>query len=178
MSPQETIKCEHPNVTLREWKIEDAQVLSAIINNKNVWDNLDDLPFPYTLKNYEDFIRLLLLEKEQKISYAICYDDKVVGWIGVFRKENIRRLSGELGYYIAEEHWGKGITTAAVKRICKYIFEHTGIIRILAEVFAFNTASCRVLEKTGFAFEGIMRQNAIKNNQIVDLHLYAKLKTD
>jgi len=164
-------------VSLRELKIEDATNLAEIINNKKVWDYLDDVPFPNTKEDSENFIRLLLSEKDQKIAFAICYDSKMVGWIGVFRQENIRRLTGELGYYIAEEYWGKGITTKAIKQMCCHIFENTDVVRIFAESFAFNEASSRVLEKANFSFEGLLHQNAIKNGQIIDTKLYAITKT-
>lgn len=80
-----------------------------------------------------------------------------------------------MGYYVAEPYWGKGIATSAVKQICKYIFEKTDIIRIFAEPFAHNAASCRVLEKAGFVYEGTLRKNAVKNNAVTDMRMYAKI---
>ena len=74
--------------------------------------------------------------------------------IGVFRQGNIHRRTAELGYYIAEGYWGKGIMTEAVKQVCKYVFEKSDILRIYAEPFAYNTASCRVLEKAVFSMRG------------------------
>lgn len=173
---EDYIMVKYLGISLRELAISDAAELSAIVNNKNVWDNMDDIPYPNTPKDSEDFIRLLIAEKEQKIAFAICYDGKIIGWIGVFRRENIRRMTGEMGYYIAEEYWGKGITTEAIKQMCKYIFENTDIVRIFAEAFGFNKASCRVLEKAGFVFEGVLRKNGIKNGQIIDMKLYAIIK--
>ena len=168
---------EEVSVSLRELEIEDAAGLAAIINNKNVWDNIDDVPFPNTKKDSEDFIRFLSSEKDRKIAFAICYDSIMVGWIGVFRRENIRRLTGELGYYIAEEYWGRGIATEAIIQMCNHTFENTDVVRIFAEAFVFNEASSRVLEKANFLYEGLLHQNAIKNGQIIDLKLYAITKT-
>jgi len=167
---------EELSVSLRELEIDDAACLTAIINNKKVWDNLDDVPYPNTQKDSEDFIHFLSAQKDQKIAFAICYESKVIGWIGVFRRENIRRLTGELGYYTAEEYWGRGITTEAIKQMCNHVFENTEVVRIFAEVFFFNEASCRVLEKASFLFEGLLQQNAIKNGQIIDMKLYAITK--
>lgn len=76
----------------------------------------------------------------------------------------------------AEEYWGRGIMTNAVKQICEYVFEKSDIIRIYAEPFAYNTASCRVLEKAGFQYEGTLRNNAVKNGKIVDMKMYSLLK--
>ena len=66
--------------------------------------------------------------------------------------------------------------TEAVKQICEYVFRNSDIIRIYAEPFSYNIASCRVLEKAGFQFEGLLRQNAIKNNKVIDMKMYALIK--
>jgi RimJ/RimL family protein N-acetyltransferase len=81
-----------------------------------------------------------------------------------------------MGYYIAEPWWGKGIGTTAVKEVCSYIFNNTDIIRIFAEPFAYNIASCRILEKAGFTFEGTLRKNAVKNGKVIDMKMYALVK--
>ena len=109
-------------------------------------------------------------------TFAVTVDDKVIGSIGVFRQGNIHRLTAELGYYISEEYWGNGIMTEAVKQICEYVFRNSDIIRIYAEPFSYNTASCRVLEKAGFQFEGLLRHNAIKNNKVIDMKMYSLIK--
>ena len=165
-------------VSLRELKIEDGAGLAEIVGNKKVLDNMDDIPNPGKIEDSEEFIHACLNEDDPKIARAICYDGNLIGWIGVIRRDNIRRLTGEMGYYIAEDYWGKGIMTEAVRLMCAYIFESTDIVRIFAEPYAFNAASCRVLEKAGFTFEGLLRQNAIKNGHILDMKLYAMLKTD
>lgn len=95
----------------------------------------------------------------------------------MFRQGNIHRLTAELGYYIGEEYWGRGIMTKAVKQICEYVFEHSDIIRIYAEPFSYNIASCRVLEKAGFQYEGTLRNNAIKNGKVLDMKMYSLLKS-
>ena len=165
-------------ISIREWKIEDAPDLVEAINNKKVLDNLrDGVPFPYTIKDAEDFIRAMLTsDKETTFPFAIAYGDKAIGSIGIFRKDNVHRRTAELGYYIGEPYWGKGVTTEAIKQICDYIFTNTDIIRIFAEPYAHNDASCRVLEKAGFQFEGTLRQNAVKNGQLLDMKMYALIK--
>lgn len=166
------------NTKIRAWKIEDAESLAKAINNKKVQDNLrDGLPFPYTVSDAKDFISAMLTaDSHNTFAWAITVDNVAVGSIGVFRKDNVHRLSAEMGYYIAEEYWGKGVTTQAVKQACNYIFENTDIIRIFADPYAFNTGSCRVLEKAGFVYEGTLRKNAYKNGQIIDMKLYAIIK--
>ena len=165
-------------VNLRDLEIEDAPALAAAINNKRIMDNLrDGIPFPYTENDAQDFIRSVLnADNGTQYVFAITYGGKIVGNIGVHRKDNVHRLTAELGYYIAEQYWGKGITSEAVRKTCNYIFETTDIVRIFAQIYAPNEASCRVLEKAGFQFEGNLRQNAIKNGQFYDMKMYAIIK--
>lgn len=165
---------------IREWQIEDAENLALVINNKKIQDNLrDGLPYPYTVENAKEYITSMLsADKDETYAFAITVDDKAIGSIGVFRCNNIHFRSAEMGYYIAESYWGKGIGTSAVEQICRYIFENTDIIRIFAEPFAYNTASCHILEKAGFQCEGILRKNAIKNGAILDMKMYALIKED
>lgn len=163
---------------IREWRMEDKRDLAAMLNNKNILNNLrDGLPYPYTVKDAEEYITAMLsADKTKTFAFAITLDDVVIGSIGVFRCDNIHSRTAEMGYYIGESYWGKGYGTSAVKQISKYIFEHTDIIRIFAEPFAYNTASCRVLEKAGFQFEGTLHSNAVKNGKVVDMKMYALVK--
>jgi len=166
------------NIAIRSWRPEDAQNIAAALNNKKVQDNLrDGIPFPYTVADAQSYISAMLsADPGATYAWAITVDDIAVGSIGVFRKDNVHRLTAEMGYYVAEEYWGKGITTQAVKQACRYIFENTDIVRIFADPLAFNTASCRVLEKAGFAYEGTLRHNAVKNGWLVDMKMYAIIK--
>ena len=163
---------------IRQWRGSDAADLAAALSNKKVQDNLrDGLPYPYTEKDGLDFINAMLsADPNDTFAFAVTVDDKAIGSIGVFRQGNIHRLTAELGYYVAEEYWGNGIMTEAVRQICEYVFKNSDIIRIYAEPFAYNEASCRVLEKAGFQFEGVLRSNAIKNNKVLDMKMYSLIK--
>ena len=163
---------------LRSWKLEDACDLAATLNNRNILQNLrDGLPFPYTEQDAQEFIAdMLCADKNATFVFAITIEDRAVGSIGVFRKDNIHFRTGEMGYYLAEPFWGRGIGTSAVRQMCDYIFQNTDIIRIFAEPFAYNTASCRVLEKAGFQYEGTLRKNAVKNGVVLDMNMYAMVK--
>lgn len=165
---------------IRKWKLSDAAALAVAISNKKILDNLrDGLPYPYTEKDGEDYISdMLSANEDETFAFAITADNKVIGSIGVFRQENIHRQTAELGYYISEEYWGKGIMTEAVKQICEYVFSNSDIIRIYAEPFAYNAASCRVLEKVGFQFEGTLRNNAVKNGKVINMKMYSILKAE
>ena len=158
----------------------DARDLATALSNKKIQDNLrDGLPYPYTEKDGKEFISTMLASNENDtFAFAITVNGKVIGSIGAFRQTNIHNKTAELGYYIAEEYWGKGIMTEAVKQLCDYVFSHTDIIRIYAEPFSYNIGSCRVLEKAGFQYEGTLRSNALKNGNVLDMKMYSKLKTE
>ena len=165
---------------IRKWELSDAKDLAAALSNKKVQDNLrDGLPYPYTEQDGKDFISAMLSADENETFAFVTYvDNTVIGSIGIFRQENIHRQTAELGYYIAEEYWGKGIMTEAVRQICEYVFRESDIIRIYAEPFVYNIASCRVLEKAGFQYEGTLRSNAVKNGKVMDMKMYSLLKEE
>jgi len=157
--------------------MDDAAALAALLNNEAVQDNLRDLPFPYTRADAEAYISAILAaDRDTAYVWAITVDEVVAGCIGVFRKDNIHRLTAEMGYYIAAGCWGKGVMTDAVGQVCRYVFERTDIVRIFAEPFVRNVASCQVLEKAGFVYEGTLRKNAVKHGAFVDTKLYAIIK--
>ncbi len=166
------------NCKIRKWKLTDAKDIAVALSNKKIQDNLrDGLPYPYSEQDGIDFISSMLSANEDEtFAFAITLDDKAIGSIGVFRQQKIHRQTAEMGYYIAEEYWGKGIMTDAVKQICEYVFKNSDILRIYAEPFAYNTGSCRVLEKAGFQYEGTLRNNAIKNGKVIDMKMYSLLR--
>ena len=168
------------NCKIRRWELSDARDLATALSNKKIQDNLrDGLPYPYTEKDGKEFISTMLAANENDtFAFAITVNGKVIGSIGAFRQTNIHNKTAELGYYIAEEYWGKGIMTEAVKQLCDYVSSHTDIIRIYAEPFSYNIGSCRVLEKAGFQYEGTPRSNALKNGNVLDMKMYSKLKTE
>ena len=163
---------------IRQWKISDGERLAALLSNPRVQDNLrDGLPYPYTPADGEDYIRAMLsADRSKTFAFAIEAEDQLVGSIGVFRQENIHFRTAELGYYIGEPCWGRGYATSAVKQVCQYVFCSTDILRIFAEPFAYNTASCRVLEKAGFQYEGTLRSSAVKKGKVLDMKLYALVR--
>lgn len=165
-------------ITIREWKVSDAEALAGLLNDKRILDNLrDGLPYPYTTDDALFYINSCIsADKNSNFCFAIVYNDKVVGSIGIFRQDNIHFRTAELGYYIGADYWGKGIMTEAVRLACKHVFGSTDIVRIYAEPFAENIGSCRVLEKNGFILEGILHKNAYKKGVFRDMKMYALIK--
>lgn len=167
-------------VKIRKWRLSDAADLAQALSSKKIQDNLrDGLPYPYTEQDGKEYISAMLsADENETFAFAVTADDRVIGSISAFRQGNIHKRTAELGYYIAEEYWGKGVMTEAVKQICEYVFDRSDMIRIYAEPFADNTASCRVLEKAGFRWEGTLRSNAVKNGKVVDMKMYSLLKRE
>lgn len=165
-------------VSVRKWQAEDAGDLSAQANNIKIFNNvLDQFPSPYTLEEAIKWIN-----HNSRIDppehMAIIVDGKVAGGIGSKRKEDVYRKTMEIGYFLGESYWGRGITTLAVKQFADYMFRTFDINRIIAPVFDFNIASQRVLEKVGFRKEATMIKSVIKNNVFRNEILYALLKEE
>ncbi len=165
-------------IKIRKWKLEDKVDLAKTLNDPDVLNNLrDGLPYPYTTKDAEEYIRAMLAAPEDKVfAFAIALDDRVIGSISVCRCENVHSRSAEMGYYIGKPYWGKGYATEAVRQTVKRVFENSDVLRIFADPFARNVASCCVLEKAGFALEGTLRSNAVKNGEVLDVKMYAVVR--
>lgn len=163
--------------TLRPWRPDYAGALARLFS-KRVLENLrDGIPYPYTEEDGRAFIRgVLEAEPGSVYAWAIFAGEELCGSVTVTRQGNIHRQTGELGYFLGEPFWGRGIATAAVREACCNLFRDTDLLRIFAEPFAYNTASCRVLEKSGFVLEGTLRQNAVKNGKVLDMKLYSLVK--
>jgi [ribosomal protein S5]-alanine N-acetyltransferase len=173
------MKIPFENGILRPWEIEDANELAVIANNKNVADNLrDGFPNPYSIDDAYKWLDLVIPVNDPPKYFAIIYSKKLAGSIAVVTKEDIYRKNVEIGYFLAEDLWGKGIITNAIRAITSYAFSKFDIVRVYAEPFADNPGSRRVLEKAGFKCEAIFRKNVIKNGIIKDSCIYSVLKED
>lgn len=163
-------------IRLRSLITEDAESIASLLNNKKIWDNLRDyIPFPYYKKDAEAFI-VSTLSQSPASTFAITFQDNLCGIIGLVIQKDVHRLSAELGYWIGESYWGKGIATKAVNLITQYGFDELELQRIFAGAFEHNKASQRVLEKCGYNFEGIAKNSIIKNDIIMNEHIYAIVK--
>jgi RimJ/RimL family protein N-acetyltransferase len=158
---------------VRSWKPSDASSLALHANNRKIWINLRDaFPHPYTLKDARAFIRMARQDRPECL-FAIVVEGDAVGGIGFALHRDVERVSAEIGYWLGEEFWGRGITTAALKAVTDYAIQTHGLTRLYAVPFEWNQASFRVLEKAGFSLEGRLRRSAIKDGKIIDQLLYA-----
>jgi RimJ/RimL family protein N-acetyltransferase len=162
-------------VALRPWQLSDAQALANIANNKKIWDNVRDrFPHPYTVKDAIQWINLQ--QQHQPIqNFAILYDGQLAGSAGVLLQEDVARKSIEIGYFVGEAFWGKGIATQAVRLLIDYTLQHFDVVRLYAQVFETNAASMKVLEKNEFYLECIRKKAAVKNNEILDDYVWVRL---
>lgn len=164
-------------IALQPWKEKDIPSLVQLANNFNVWITLrDSFPHPYTRKDAEGWIAFN--RPDSLTNFSITVDGSLAGGAGIVLKNDIYRKNAEIGYWIGEPFWGKGIATEAVRQLLVYTFSTFDIIRVYAEVFANNPASMKVLEKNGFEEEAIRRKAIIKNNQLLDAHVWVKFRTD
>jgi RimJ/RimL family protein N-acetyltransferase len=171
------MKIEFDGIILRKWQASDAERLAEIANNKKIYDNLRDaFPHPYNTDDAKAYISVVGQDNELSKVFAIETDGVIVGSIGAFLKEDVYRKNAEIGYYISEDYWGKGIATKAIKAIAQHIFDNYDVIRIYAEPFARNMGSRKVLEKSGFRLEATLKNNVIKNEVIEDSCIYSILK--
>ena len=161
--------------TLRPWRRSDAEAVAAAADNPNIAANLRNVfPSPYTLADAEWYVSDCIAQgEERQLTRAIIIEGRAAGSIGVFVKDDVYEKSAELGYWLAEEHWGKGVMTESVRQICREAFDRFDILRIFAEPFADNQGSRRVLEKAGFTCEGTMRNGVCKNGRVHSYFMYA-----
>ena len=165
---------------LRRWKFEDAEQLTEISNNENIARWLRDwFPHPYILEDAERYLSIAEMRGDRRcLMRAIVADEKVIGSISVDLQDDVCKKSAELGYWLDENFWGRGITTEAVKRICKVAFMKFDIVRIFAITFEKNIASRRVLEKVGFTYESTIRDGISKNGEIQSYCMYSILRRE
>ena len=162
--------------TIRPWNTRDVDALLKYANNYHIWKNLrDGFPHPYTVKNAESFLKAATAQ-DPVTYFAIATAEEAIGGIGITLNQDVHRLTAEMGYWLGEPFWGKGIMTEAVTAFTDFAFEQFGLVRVYAEPYANNQTSCRVLEKAGFELEGRMRSSVIKAGKIGDQFMYAKIR--
>ena len=163
-------------VTIRRWKYEDLSSLVFHANNINVWNNVRNyFPHPYTEENGRAWLDKVV-EPEPVINMAIDVDGEAVGGIGLILNGDVYIKSAEIGYWLGESFWGKGISTEAVGQMTEYAFYYFDLVRLYAEVFESNKASMRVLEKNGYYLEGVRRKAVFKNEKLMDDYIWVKLR--
>lgn len=163
---------------VRSFAVTDAEAIAKYANNRHVSINLrDSFPYPYTVQDAKRWLRAVK-KHQPETGWAIASSREVIGGIGIHIQPDVYRHSAELGYWIGEPFWKKGIATAAVKAVVDYTFNNLDIIRLFAGVFEWNPASSRVLEKAGFIYESRMRKSVTKDGKHIDQLMYVMLREE
>jgi len=171
------MKLDCGSFLLRPLQITDKDDLVKYGNNRKIWRNMRDIfPHPYRITDAEAFINRVSLQQPTMI-FCIEFKDECVGVIGCFPQSDVYCKTAEIGYWLAEPFWQKGIMTKAVTKICDYVFENFDTVRIYAGVFEWNEPSMKVLQKAGFKHEGIGEKNVFKDGCQINEHRYALIRT-
>ncbi len=164
------------NIILRPLNNKDANMLAQLANNRKIWINVRDFfPSPYSIEDANYFISLTQRENPQ-MSFAIEYNRQFCGMVGLSGQSDVYKKTAEIGYWIGEPYWNKGIATIAVKLLTSYGFDQLDFIRIHSGIFEYNIASMKVLIKNGYEKEGVFKKSIIKDGKIYDEHRFSKIK--
>jgi RimJ/RimL family protein N-acetyltransferase len=161
---------------LRAWREADALSLAKHANNKNVWRNMSDtFPHPYTLEIAQRWVARGHIDFGGD-NWAIDFQGEAVGGCGVDKEQGPFRCNAEIGYWLAEPFWGRGVGTQVARVLAEYAFSLPDVTRVYAPVHAYNPASMRVLEKNGFMREALLRKSAFKNGAVIDRVCWLKIR--
>jgi len=158
---------------IRDGQMADAPAIARYANNRKIWMNLRDaFPFPYRLEDAQAFLARII-DADPATVFVIASESEAIGSIGLVPGRDVHRFTAEIGYWLAEPFWGKGIMTRAVESLTAYATGDLKLHRLFAQPYTANPASVRVLKKAGFTCEGILRSNAFKDGKLLDQFLYS-----
>lgn len=164
-----------PGCVLRAWRAADKADLVRHANNRRVWRNMTHtFPHPYTTEDADLWLEIAA-NPEPSIQLAIDVDGTAAGGVGVIAGEGIYCATAQFGYWLGEPYWGRGIATAAAQALCDRIAAERMFARLEAQVFEWNPASMRVLEKAGFTRDAVLRSAATKDGMLIDTVLYSRV---
>jgi ribosomal-protein-alanine N-acetyltransferase len=172
------MELELPGCRIRSWRDGDQPSLARHANDLLVWRNVrDHFPHPYTVADADAWIARVVGHVPET-QFAIEVNGEVAGGVGLMLQEDVARHSAEIGYWLGQAYWGRGIMTGVVRRMTRYGFTSLDLYRVYALVFEWNPASRRVLEKAGYVLEGRLRKAVIKDGQLLDQFVYAVTRED
>jgi len=162
--------------TIRPWRLDDAESVARHANNRKIWLEVRDLfPHPYTIQDAHEFLQRATTDQPE-MKFCVEIEGAAVGGIGVHPGHDVHRHTATVGYWLGEQFWGRGIMTEVVTAVTDFCFDNFPLRRISAEAFSSNPASARVLEKSGFTFEGRLKNDVLKDGKVLDSMLYARTK--
>lgn len=159
--------------TVRMWRQGDQESLTVNADSYKIWRNVRDrFPHPYTIEDADYWIEIASQESPPT-NFAIVVAGKAVGGIGLIFRDDINRCRAEIGYWLGEAYWGRGIVTEGVRAITEWAFDNFDLASIYAGVLEWNPASMRVLEKAGYKFEARLRKAMVKEGAVMDEFIYS-----
>jgi ribosomal-protein-alanine N-acetyltransferase len=162
---------------LRPWNQADRPALLRYANNRRVWRNLRDLfPHPYDDAAADVWLGMTAGEEPPEGIWAIELDGEAIGCLAVERQGDVARGSAEIGYWLGQPFWGRGIASAAVHHASEVALGQPDLWRLFAPVFSWNPASMRILEKNGFQREAVLKRAGIKDGEVFDSIIYARTR--
>ncbi|MEN3338235.1 MAG: [ribosomal protein S5]-alanine N-acetyltransferase [Acidobacteriota bacterium] len=160
---------------VRPWRMSDVDAVVRHANNVNVARQLRDrFPHPYSRANAQAFLKAAVSGPDPS-NLAIEVDGEAAGAIGYVAGADVERYSAEIGYWLGEAYWGRGIATEALIMVTEHVFTAANVLRLFALPFADNRGSIRVLEKAGFVREAILKSSSVKFGIPRDQALYARV---
>jgi ribosomal-protein-alanine N-acetyltransferase len=173
------MEIETPRLRLRPWRLSDRSALLRHADNPRIARNLTDVfPSPYTEADADAWLGARGADTGPTKVFAIEIAGEAAGSIGIHAREDVLAKTAEIGYWLAEIHWGQGYATEALKALIPYAFTTFGLHRLEAYHFGWNPASGRVLEKAGLRLEGCLRERICKNAEFTDAFVYGLLRDE
>jgi RimJ/RimL family protein N-acetyltransferase len=143
-------------VVLRPWRIEDVPAVTAACQDAEIARWLSFVPQPYTEMHARLYVEDCMDASDDRKPFAIM-DAETGALIGSIDMRINRMQTGHVGYWIAAEARGRGLTTAALRALSRWAIEELGLGRVELVTDPDNIASQRVAEKAGFTREGVLR---------------------
>ncbi len=162
---------------LRPWRLDDLDSLVASANDASVSRSLRDrFPYPYTGDDGRAWLTRAVDDSDR--AWALQIDGAAVGGVSLHPGVDVHRHSAELGYWLGQRHWGRGVMTAVIGAFAPRAMEAFRLHRLYATVYENNPASARVLEKAGFTREGVQKSAVVKRGELLDLYVYAMVRRE
>lgn len=172
------MKIELGEYCIRSYELTDQRALIKYANNNNITKLLrDQFPFPYTESEAKAWLNYAC-NQDRETNFAIANSKELIGAIGLNLQEDVNRYSAEIGYWIGEPFWGRGIVSAALLVFTDYVFNNFNLNRIYANVFEGNPASEKILVKAGYLKEATLRKAVYKDGKFLDQYVYGILKDE
>jgi RimJ/RimL family protein N-acetyltransferase len=161
-------------ISLIKYELRHAPRLAELLNNRNISDRITTIHHPYTQKDAEEWISMCIESENDPYdrNFLIEKDGEIIGGIGITRTNAVSAMTG---YWIGEPYQRKGYADAALKMIVEMGFKEMNLSRIFAYVYEGNEASAKLLLKNGFEYEGLLRKAELKNGNVINLELYARV---